>query len=336
MAERFTIGKNDINDIYSRIRVRHQRELADNRSRLYEKIPGLRELEQEETEVNTSSILEMIHLSPEQVVKLKADRKQKLRELGEKKRSMLLANGESPDALTLSYDCPVCMDEGTVDGRRCDCYKKHLLGLLYRQSSLGDVLERENFDTFSLDYYSPEKWDDVPSPRANMSSKLEKAKDFANHFDNSGKSILLYGEAGVGKTFLSNCIAKQLMEDGHTVLYVSANELFEEILSPYIMSSDPDAREMLRPVYELVYQSELLILDDLGTELTNSFTISQLFEIINRRMNAHHSTIISTNLSLEQMKDRYQDRIVSRIIERYEIFKIYGKNIRSIKKTGKY
>ena len=122
MAERFTIGKNDINDIYSRIRVRHQRELADNRSRLYEKIPGLRELEQEETEVNTSSILEMIHLSPEQVVKLKADRKQKLRELGEKKRSMLLANGESPDALTLSFDGPVCMDEGTVDGRRCDCY----------------------------------------------------------------------------------------------------------------------------------------------------------------------------------------------------------------------
>ena len=337
MSDFYTIGKKDISDLYSRIRTRHQRELAERRSEIFSRIPEAAELERTLSEQNAGFLRRLISLPPEEREKAKWERKEASLRITKRIQELLAENGYPTDALQMSYDCPVCRDEGMVDGQRCTCYNRHMLNLLYQQSSMGDVLERENFDTFSLDLYSREASPDGrPSPYRNMEGILQKAKNYTAHAKEHPVSFLFYGESGVGKTFLSHCIAKELMEQGLSVLYLTANELFQQVLSPYFMSQDYEVREALQPVFQLIYQADLLVLDDLGTELTNSFTLSQLFEVINRRGLDNRATIISTNLSLEQLGDRYQDRILYRIIEHYELCRIYGENIRIRVAAQKY
>ena len=336
MPDFYTIGKNDISDLYSRIRSENRRELDRRREKILAELPELEGLERELSELNTGLMRKVVTNPAGDFKALKQQRKEEAHLIETRMEELLRTKGYSLSDLKMSYNCPICRDEGVVDGQRCSCYKKHMLELLYHQSSLGDILQRENFDTFSLDWYSDRVEEDgLPSSRKNMEKILRKVKDFTEHPE-TRKSFLFYGESGVGKTFLSNCMAKALMDQGHTVLYLTANELFQQILSPYLMSPDAETRSALQPVFSLIYNADLLILDDLGTELTNSFTLSQLFEIVNRRNLDSLSTVISTNLSLNQLKDRYQDRIVFRIIERYELCRIYGQNIRTGKGQKKY
>ena len=339
MADFYTIGKTDISDLYSMIRSNHARELDERKDRIFAEIPEVAEIELKIAEVNSALLRKLVtarNATKEHTDELKRERKAAIEKLSARKTALLKEHGYSPEDLELQYDCPICRDNGVIDGRRCECYNRHMLKHLYQQSSLENVLERENFQTLSLDYYTKDKTDpERPSPYENMQRIVEKAKEYTKHCREVHTSFLFYGESGVGKSFLSNCIAKELMDQGLSVLYLTANELFQQILSPYLMSPDAGTKATLQPVFDLIYHADLLVLDDLGTELTNSFTLSQLFEIINRRMLDDRSTIISTNLSLRQMQERYNDRIVSRIIEHYELCPIYGKNIRSMKWMGK-
>ena len=336
MPDFYTIGKNDISDVYSRIRTEKQRELDSRRDKIFSELPELESLELELSSLNTGLMRKLVTNPAMDFSAAKQERREQAHLIEARMTELLASKGYQMSDLRLQYECPLCRDEGVVDGKRCSCYKKHMLKLLYQQSSLGDVLKRENFDTFSLDWYSDEVLEEgLPSPRKNIEKILRKVKDFTEHPE-SRASFLFYGESGVGKTFLSNCMAKALMDQGLTVLYLTSNQLFQQILSPCLMSPDSETRDALQPVFSLVYNSDLLILDDLGTELTNSFTLSQLFEIVNRRNLDNRSTVISTNLSLNQLKDRYQDRIVYRIIERYELCRIYGQNIRTGKSHMKY
>ena len=329
MSDFYTIGKMDISDLYSRIRTQHQRELDARKREIFAKVPELAELEKTQSEQNAGFLKRLISLPQEEREEAKKVRRESSARITARMTELLTSAGYSADALQMSYDCPICRDEGVVDGQRCSCYNKRMLTLLYQQSSMGDVLERENFGTFSLDFYSRDQEPDGrPSPYHNMEGILKKVKDYTQHAKEKPASFLFYGESGLGKTFLTHCIAKELMEQGLSVLYLTANELFQQVLSPYLMSQDNELKEALQPVFHLVYQADLLVLDDLGTELTNSFTLSQLFEVINRRSLDNRATIISTNLSLEQLGERYQDRILYRILERYELCRIYGENIR--------
>ena len=333
MAYFYTIGNTDIEDIYSRIRTRNERALTDRRRKLFTEYPELNRLDREIVSTNTSTMRRIVTLSPDAAASVRAEGKAKTRDLREQFDRILSDNGYPADYLARTYDCPLCKDEGTVDGKRCICYQKYMMELLYRQSGLADVLEKENFGTFSFDYYSDEPQENRPSPRKCIEIYHSKAKEFATTDEPKGQSFLFYGRTGVGKTFLSNCIAAEMMAHGRSVLYLTANELFYDILSPYYMPIAPDQRERVKPVYNLIYSSHLLVIDDLGTENTTNFTRSQLFEIINRRMLQNRSTVISTNLPLQQFGERYEDRILSRIVERYEICHFYGEDIRSKKKT---
>ena len=157
------------------------------------------------------------------------------------------------------------------------------------------------------------------------------SKDFVNGFKNHYQNLFFYGTVGTGKSFLSGCIAKELLSQGHSVIYFSANGLFEK-LSRY--SFDTKSKDSLYNFYKDLYNCDLVIIDDLGTEVTNSFVTSQLFGLLNERHMRQKSTIISTNLSLEELRDRYSDRVFSRITSNYSICKLTGQDIRIQRKLS--
>ena len=173
--------------------------------------------------------------------------------------------------------------------------------------------------------------DNNPSPRANIESIVSLCWDFIYHFDDIEKNnILFLGNAGVGKTFLSHCIAYELINKAYTVLYLTSFQLFD-LLKQHAFHRETDAS--LTPMEHLL-GCDLLIIDDLGTELNNSFVSSQLFLCMNERLLQKKATIISTNLSLKQISQSYTERVLSRIMEKYQIFNIYGEDIRLIKALG--
>ena len=230
------------------------------------------------------------------------------------------------------YTCPDCKDTGYIDGLRCHCFKQAVINTVYSQSNIREILDRENFRTFSFGYFS----DDDINPTTGLSSlkTMENAvrdcKHFIDDFDNKPKNLFLYGNTGVGKTFLSNCVAKELLDKGYSVIYFTAFQLFD-ILSKGVFEKDSDAIA----AHKNIFDCDLLIIDDLGTELSNSFTASQLFLCINERILRQKSTIISTNLELAQVVDTYSERTLSRISSNYSIIKLFGDDIRIKKRHMK-
>ena len=316
------IEKIDIINELSKIRSANERRHQDRLSEIYEKISEIKDLD---NEITTLSIEE----AKSRILKGTADNDiaGKISSLSEKKKELLRINGYDEDYLEPIYSCPLCKDEGYSDGHVCSCAKKIRIQELYKRSNLNAVFKKENFSTFSLDIYSKEPFKDQPlTPYQNASNILKRAHNYVKNFDSEHGNILIYGSTGLGKTFISNCIAKELLDSAHSVLYLSANELFEQVLSRYIMTRDNSTA--LKSIYEYLYNSDLLIIDDLGTEVLSSFVRSQLFEILNKRMLTEKATIITTNLDLATLQDRYSERIMSRIAKDYVLFPLYGEDIR--------
>ena len=256
--------------------------------------------------------------------------KKEIQALGEKRKALLLSGGFAADYLDEIYTCEKCQDTGFVDGKSCECRDKEIIKLLYSRSELTDVLARENFSTFNYDFYSQSLVDENlgTDARSNIKSVVEHCQYFINHFDTEFDNLLFYGLAGTGKTFLINCIAKELMDSFHSVIYLSASQLFD-LMAKEVFNNDSNS------VYKNVDMDDLkncdlLIIDDLGTELTNAFTETYLFEVLNERLIHQKSTIISTNLTLQEFQERYDDRIFSRTTGYYSMFKIFGDDIRKL------
>lgn len=247
------------------------------------------------------------------------------------KEALLRSNGYPDNYLKPIYTCPLCQDTGKVGSEYCSCFKQATISMLYKQSTLTNILNKENFKTFDLSYYPKEPDNIHPyTPYDNMKNILEKTKDFTRNFDENGGNILFYGETGLGKTFLSNCIAKELLDTRHTVLYQTAIHLFEEVCGDTIMKKNNNPKN--REIYEYLYRCDLLIIDDLGTEFTNSFVSSELYDILNMRIRENKSTVISTNLNLKELTARYSDRTSTRIFAEYKVYNFYGSNIRLAKR----
>ena len=257
--------------------------------------------------------------------------KEDLRDLREQKALIIRAAGYPDDYLELHYRCPDCRDTGLVDGRKCHCFLQAQMKLLHAQSNLEDVLERENFKALSYEYYDDTEI--LPqlgiTNAAYMRRVVAGCKEFVRVFDKKHDNLLFTGSTGVGKTFLTNCIARELMDDFHSVIYLTASDLFDVFSRNKF---DYDNAEDMKDMYRFILDCDLLIIDDLGTELNNSFTSSQLFYCINERMNMSRSTIISTNLTLARLRDSYTDRVTSRIMSGYRIIPLYGGDIRLLKK----
>lgn len=304
---------------YSRRQSQVQNELEEHRKEAFQKVPRLLEIDQTVASLSAEKIRTMLqghHGSLE-------DLKEEIAVLADERKALLKKNGFSPDYLEPHYYCPLCQDTGYVDGHKCSCFKKAEIELLYTQSNLTEILQKENFEHFSFDYYSDTMKNEATglTERETARRAYDIARGFVRDFDGSFENLFLYGDTGVGKTFLSHCIAHELLESAHCVMYFSAFDLFD-LLADSKFSRDKTEGQ------EFVFDSDLLIIDDLGTELTNSFVSSQLFLCINERIMRRKSTIISTNLKLENFSDTYSERTFSRIASNYRMVKLEGKDIR--------
>ena len=254
-----------------------------------------------------------------------ADLKKEVAVLADERLALLRGNGFPDDYLEPRYICPHCQDTGYVGSRKCSCFKKAEIELLYTQSNIREILEKENFEHFSFDWYS----DTIKNEATGLSARetarraYDAAWNFVRDFDARFQNLFLYGSTGVGKTFLSHCIAHELLKTAHCVLYFSAYDLFDRLAhTAFSRKSENDADE------DFIYDCDLLIIDDLGTELTNSFVSSELFFCINERLTRRKSTVISTNLKLEDFSATYSERTFSRIASNFQMLKLIGKDIR--------
>lgn len=256
--------------------------------------------------------------------------REEITRLSDEKQALLRSNGFPDDYLELHYTCPDCKDTGYIGTNKCHCFKKAIVDLLYTQSNLQEVLEKENFSTFSLDYYSSNHRDPLTgrSSLEAVQTALHICHEFVDIFSEDFQNILLYGDTGVGKTFLSHCIAKEVMDRSYSVIYFSASRLFDVLAKNMFGKKEEETDDSL----DYIYNCDLLIIDDLGTELSNTFTTSQLFSCLNERILRQKSTIISTNLALDDIKTIYSERIFSRISSHYTMLRLTGDDIRIQKK----
>ena len=307
----------------------HNRNVLDKHyETAYAKLPELKMVHQSMSELSVKQARKLLEGDENTLQELK----NQIKVLSKQAKDLLVAGGFPANYLEPVYDCPDCKDTGYIDNKKCHCFQKAVIDMLYTQSNLKHILQEENFDTFSLSYYSANHIDPKTgtSSLANMQKAYTAARDFVDTFGREFRNLFLYGDTGVGKTFLSNCIAKELIDRSHSVIYLSSFELFDT-LAKSKFGKDETANQM----NEHIFDCDLLIIDDLGTELANSFTVSQLFLCLNERLLRRKSTIISTNLSLESLVDIYSERTFSRITSNYTMLKLTGDDIRIKKKLRK-
>ena len=257
-----------------------------------------------------------------------------LEELREERAALFSMGGFPADYMEMDYTCPQCRDTGYVNGRKCRCFRQAEIRLLYGQSNLEEVLKRENFSAFTFDYYDKDLIVNEKKQISQydyMKAVAEECRSYAAHFDESRRNLLFTGSTGTGKTFLTNCIAAELLERGEAVLYLTAPELFQIISDRRFERGGEETEEKYRGILEC----DLLIIDDLGTELNNSLENSELFYCVNDRALKGRAVIISTNLSMSELRSCYSERLCSRIISSYQIIQLFGEDIRIKKKIGR-
>ena len=265
----------------------------------------------------------------------------KIDELKNKKTKLLTGAGYPEDYLEPVYTCSECRDTGYVEsgGRSsmCACYRQKLINLMFENSNLR-LAQKENFSAFNIEYYpdtvSESRYGIKKSPRSQILEIKESCVKFIENFASpEEKNLFFCGPAGVGKTFMANCVAMELMKRGATVLYLTAPVLFSTI-NEFRSRSFKD-EEFRDRSYKNILETELLIIDDLGTESPSAARYAELLTILNTRQNNNLSrpckTIISTNIDIKKMYDYYDERIVSRIIGNFNMFRFAGDDIRKIK-----
>lgn len=303
---------------YEEKQTRNMRLLLQRRQQVYAQLPEYQELD---ASVGATSVAHARLLLDGDEAALE-ELKQELARKADQRRALLAQAGYPLDYLEPFYECPDCQDTGYIGSEKCHCFRQQEITLLYEQSGIQEMIARENFDTLSTAYY---KGEDLQR----FQNAVAISHKFVDDFKKSYQNLLFYGTVGTGKSFLSGCIARELLSQGMAVIYFSASGLFET-LARY--SFDTKAKEALYNFCKDLYSSDLVIIDDLGTEVTNNFVTSQLFSLLNERHLRQRATIISTNLNLEEMRDRYSDRIFSRITSNYSLCKLTGPDIRMYKK----
>ena len=317
---------------YEQTRLSKQMELEDKLNRFYEKNPSVLDLT---NKINKTSIeISKAILQNNNSEKIKS-LNLSLDKLKKEKKELLNKLNITDDFFVPDYSCKLCEDTGYLVNNNqimCTCLKQKLLNVQYNKSNISS-LESDNFNNFNITLFSDrvdeKKYNSNISPRKNMEKIKDIALDFIQNFDDATqKNLLFTGNTGLGKTFLTNCIANEILQSGKTVLYQTAPVMLDSIID-YKFGKNNEFN------YNDLLNVDLLIIDDLGTENSNNIKLSELFNILNTRLlnqNNHITkTIISTNLSLNNLFKTYDERIFSRLVGYYNICKFFGEDLRYTK-----
>ena len=238
-----------------------------------------------------------------------------------KRAELLEIAGFGRDYTEIKYECEKCGDTGTVGQSMCICMRKKLIEAGFESSGMSNLIKKQSFDNFSLDYYKKN-----PDNYKRMKAIYDILKAYANGFDpKTSGNIAMIGGTGLGKTHLSSAIAGVVIEKGNDVFYTSSTNMFADFEEKRFGSSA--AYDTTGDVSQY-FTCDLLIIDDLGAEIINQFTVSCLYNVINTRLSHHKSTILSTNLTSDEFRKKYWDRITSRVAGEYTVLAFCGEDIR--------
>lgn len=314
---------------YQRQQARNRQDLARRTEEIYTRFPEFSRIDGQIAAASTACARKLLSDEAASADELRTQ----IAGLSRRKAQLLEEAGYPADYLLPRYRCSDCQDTGYIGTRKCHCFRQAIIDLLYMQSNLREIVKTENFSTFSMKYYSDRITDPVTGLSAAQTARrtLEECRRFVKNFDTGFENLFLYGDTGLGKTFLSHCIAKELLESTHSVIYFSAFRLFELFADSAFGRAGSGTQNELE---QHIFECDLLIIDDLGTELVNSFVSSQLFLILNERILRRKSTLISTNLAIATFADTYSERVFSRISSNYMMLKLIGDDIRIQKKIA--
>lgn len=315
---------------YERKRIQEENDLQYRKNELYNSYPRLQEIDNELSSLAISTAKELIKKNNKEILN---NLNTSIESLKNEKKDLLFSIGKDYSYLTPNYECPLCKDTGYItnnyETKMCNCLKQKLFNIEYNKSNFSN-LENQNFSTFDSTVYSSivdkVKFGSDKSPRENIEIIKQISLNFINNFDDlNEKNLLFTGNTGLGKTFLSSCIANEILKKQKTVLYQTAPIMLDSIIDYRFGKNSTN-------IYNNILDVDLLIIDDLGTECINNMKFTELFNIINTRLlnqnNKATKTIISTNLSIQNLFNSYDERIVSRLIGNYNICRFYGEDLR--------
>ena len=317
-------NRDDLIRIKGEYREKYQRarQSADMRAEeIYLIIPRVREIDRALSRT-AMEIMSAVTSGKESAYEALTRVKAKNLTLMEERGKLLKAAGYPENYTDVKYECEKCGDTGYVDEKMCECMKRELVMAGYESSGLGRLIAKQSFENFSLDYYK--------TGGANyqmMERFYNSLSTFAQNFSaDTYMNFLLMGGTGLGKTHLSTAVAKTVIEKGFDVLYISAIDMFGAFEQKQFGNGEDNTHRY--------FECDLLIIDDLGTELTNQFTVSCLYNVINSRINSNKSTFINTNFSKKEIEAKYAERITSRLFGEYYPIAFMGVDIRKQKVKG--
>lgn len=305
---------------YENIRETEEKSLKLRKEEIATKLPEVIEIENKIAKLCLKLSINILNNKENKDNYLK-ELKEKVTDLRIRKSELLVSNNYPLDYLELNYRCPKCKDTGFIGSNKCICYKQKLVELYYTNSDLREILKKNNFETFNIELYSYHKTGNEPiSPRKNIEDIASKAWNFIEKFSSNDENLLYLGNPGTGKTFLSNCIAKELLDRGYLVIYRTAEALIHDL--KHIRFNNDDTLE------DLLLNCDLLIIDDLGSEQITDFSKTELFNLLNRRLLKKNKMLISTNYDLEDLLKIYSERISSRLLGEFTLCNFFGEDIR--------
>lgn len=309
-----------IMNIYESIRSEEKKLLDSRRKEIHEKLPEILDVERQIGLYSIKLSTQLVNTPESSQFHLKQMR-EKITELRIKKSELLVANNYPMDYLEIHYRCPKCRDTGFIGIKKCTCYNQKLVNLYYKNSHLTNMLQKNNFENYNPELFSSDKnFGEHISPRKNMENIASKCWNFIENFNISKENLLFYGTAGTGKSFMSNCIAKELLDKGCLVVYRTAETLMQDLRDIRFGNN--------RDLKDLILNCDLLIIDDLGSEQITDFSKTELFNILNIRLLNEKKILISTNCDLEEILKIYSERISSRLLGNFTLCKFFGEDIR--------
>lgn len=308
---------------YEKMRDAEVKSLSKRKNEISKKVPRIIEIDNQISKLSLELSLNILKNKQINLNNYISNMKNKITDLKIKKSELLVANGYTIDYLDLHYNCTKCQDTGFIGINRCSCYKLVLTKVLYENSELKHILKQNNFGNFNFEYFSPSKSPNEPeSPRENIKNIMSISWNFIEKFDSSNENLLFYGNSGTGKSFLAHCIAKELIDNGHMVVYRTAVDLTNELRE---IRFNPNENKSLE---DILINSDLLIIDDLGAEPLTEFSKVEFFNLLNRKLLKQKKMIVSTNFSIERLLKTYSERISSRLLGNFTLCKFFGEDIR--------